>query len=437
MVRSRLIRLLVAGVLLTGAAGGSAVWWRQSRPVVPAVLEEGLEPDVAAAFAAARRQVEREPKSAAAWGRYGMVLYAHGRLAECEPVFAAAQRLDPDDPRWPYFRGLAARVERPDDAVESLREALRCSPRNATVRLRLAELLLELDRLDQAEPLFRELAFCHSASPRARLGLGQVLARRGRWREALDPLWAAADDPISRRAARTALAEAYFRLGRFDESEAERRQVAALPPDLPWPDPYVSEAGGLQAGPEQRIERASQLFERGARDDGVALIQELIRDHPESVQAHLTLGKMQLELGQAAPAEEALQQALALNRHSAEAHFLLAIARLSRGDNAGAEESLNRAVAEKPTYGLAHYHLGECRLKRGDRAGAAAAFRDALRSRPDLAAAQLALGELLLAEGKRAEALPHLQNALKLEPGNDRAKALLEQTHRSRRLPKP
>ena len=436
-MRSRLIRLLVAGALLAGTAGGVAVWWRQARPVIPAIPEEGLESDVAASLGNARRKVEQDPKSAAAWGRYGMVLYAHGYLAECRPVFAAAQRLDPSDLRWRYFRGLAERVERPDDAVAALREALQCSPRNDTVRLRLAELLLELDRLDEAEPLFRELTSCATSSARARLGLGQVLARRGQWQEALDPLRTAAADPTSGRAARTVMAEAYFRLGWLNEAEEERRRIAVLPPDLPWPDPYIAEATSLQAGLGRRIDHACWLFERGAREDGVARIQELIREHQESDQARLMLGKMQLELGQAARAEESLQTALALNRHLAEAHFLLATARLSRGDLAGAEESLNRAVAEKPTHGLAHYHLGECRLKRGDRAGAEAAFRDALRSQPDLAAAQLALGELLLADGQRAQALPHLQHALKLDPGNDRAKALLEQTHTSRRLPKP
>src|SRR5437868_4746240 len=69
-----------------------------------------------------------------------------------------AARLDPDDPKWPYARGLIALKRDPDNALPLLRQAAAGISRpdyRAVANLQLAEALLERERLDEAEVLFR------------------------------------------------------------------------------------------------------------------------------------------------------------------------------------------------------------------------------------------------------------------------------------------
>src|SRR5438128_5493330 len=102
--------LLVAAFLVL--ACGAGVVWYYIRPkpaptaTPPEVKAEGIDPSVAAAISAARQKVLDDPRSAAAWGELGKLLLAHTFEAEAEVCFEQAERLDPDDGRWPYYRGL-------------------------------------------------------------------------------------------------------------------------------------------------------------------------------------------------------------------------------------------------------------------------------------------------------------------------------------------
>src|SRR5207248_10811259 len=93
--------------VLTGA-GGTA-WWYASRPTVPdppPVPDQVTDPNVRAKVVQARDAVLSDPRSAAAWGEYGLVCRANGLAAESNVCFAQAVRLDPTDARWPYLIGL-------------------------------------------------------------------------------------------------------------------------------------------------------------------------------------------------------------------------------------------------------------------------------------------------------------------------------------------
>jgi tetratricopeptide (TPR) repeat protein len=419
--------LLLSGVLLlAGGAVGGYFAWRPRDPVVAAVPTAGLDAEVAAAVEQARAGVQARPKSAAAWGHLGMVLFAQDLYADCTGPFAEAERLDPHDARWPYFRALAVIRHRPGEGVTLLERAADMPPRTFSVRLRLAEEYLKLQRLDEADALFRDLLAERPNDPRALLGRGQILAQRGRWREALAPLKAAAENPTARRSARVALAEAHLRLGDAAAAEAERKRAAEVPADAAWPDEILAEAKPLRTGLQPRIDQALALRDAGQAEEAVALIGKVLRDHPDSDEAHLTLARLLIPRGRMQEAERELRRAVGLNPNLVEGHFLLAGMHLVRREYEAAEGGYRRTLALKPAHALAHYNLGECRRKQGDRAGAIAAFRDAVRYRPDLAAAHLELGALLLEDGKVEEAASHLDQAVRLDGKNDRARALLE-----------
>src|SRR5439155_19466770 len=96
--------------------------------------------------------VVESPRSALPWGRLGMVLVAHDRTAEANQCFAQAEQLDPREPRWPYFQGVALSLGAPEEALPKLQRAVElCGDAAEAPRRRLAELLLLQGRAEEAE----------------------------------------------------------------------------------------------------------------------------------------------------------------------------------------------------------------------------------------------------------------------------------------------
>src|SRR5437764_11240278 len=144
----------LAAALAAGAAAAGTAGWRAWRePVAPAVPEVALpgdaDPALTAALAAARQRVLGQPHSAPAWGALAKLLLANGFTREAGPCLAQAQRLDPDEPRWPYLRAYTLLAEDRDAGLPYLERAVRLCDRhdsdNTTPRLQLAEVYLERD----------------------------------------------------------------------------------------------------------------------------------------------------------------------------------------------------------------------------------------------------------------------------------------------------
>jgi tetratricopeptide (TPR) repeat protein len=418
-----LVVLVLGGILVGGYA-----YWRWSSPVIPAIATDGLDAEVVSAINEARAGVQAEPRSAAVWGRVGMVLFAHDRYGDAVGFLVQAEKLDPTDVRWPYLTGLALLSARgqPEEGIEALERAARVAPDDDGVQLRLAEEYLKGHRLDEAEPLFSALLARQPDNARALLGRGQILLQRCLWHEALNPLHKAARSPAAHRSARVALAEAFLRLGDSPSAETERRRAQDAGPDLPWPDAIVAEAKEFRTGLQARLEQSIELMSTGRLDQALATAQALVQHHPQSDEAHVTLAKVLMKMDRLDPAAIELRRAIELKPQAAEAHFLLAATSMKRADYRAAEESYRRAIEAKPTYGVAYFQLGHCLLKQGEKTKAIAAFRDAVRRWPDQAAAYLELGDLLLQEGQTSEAIGHLENAIRLDPDSERARGLLK-----------
>src|SRR5438270_5558930 len=142
----RTIVVVALVVIGAGIALLVAAWlWRSPAP--PDVDLAGVDPAIVQAIDAARAEVRAAPRSAATWGRLGMVLRAHDFAAEANACFAQAERLDASDPRWPYLHGLTVALTDRDAAIPLLQRAADRSPFNPTPRLRLAEVLLQQGRL--------------------------------------------------------------------------------------------------------------------------------------------------------------------------------------------------------------------------------------------------------------------------------------------------
>src|SRR4051812_42217033 len=100
-------------VVLGAAALGAGIWWRGGRvaPPLPNFPAE-VDPEVAEMVTAAQQEVLKQPSSSEAWGYYGKVLMAHDFRDEALFSLREAERLNPNEARWPYYQGLILLIDK-------------------------------------------------------------------------------------------------------------------------------------------------------------------------------------------------------------------------------------------------------------------------------------------------------------------------------------
>ncbi len=188
--RGRILRWILAvgilGLIIVGVVAGYA-WFNRETIVVelPEIPLDGVSPSIVEAVTRELDAVADEPESGGAWGKLGMVLYAHELILESIDCFAVAQELDPEDYRWPYMRGMVLGERDLADGLPFIRQALDLDPANLSLQLRLAEFLLDLHELEESEQIFRRVLQTAREHPRAQLGLARLAAMRGDDEEAI------------------------------------------------------------------------------------------------------------------------------------------------------------------------------------------------------------------------------------------------------------
>src|SRR5437764_2285390 len=210
---------------LVAAAGVAVAYiaWATRKVPVPEIPRPGpsafTEREVQTDVSEAARRVELEPRSAVAWGEYGIVLRAYLQHAEADRCFQVAADLDPADGRWPYLLGVHLVYADPAAAVGWLERAARGTvPAEArdTVRARLAETLLAVGRPADA---LAALGPDPTTSPRTRLDAARAAAAAGDDRAAAEFLDDLTDHPAAARQALLLRAEICRRQGRTSYAE--------------------------------------------------------------------------------------------------------------------------------------------------------------------------------------------------------------------------
>jgi tetratricopeptide (TPR) repeat protein len=421
--------VVLALAVAAAAGGGWYAWYGNRVPdrAPPEVVLDGVDPAIAGAIRKAREEVLKSPRSAAAWGELGEVLDANLFRPEAAECYAQAERLDPNEPRWPYHHGMILYADEPEAALVKLRRAAELAPEKPdAVTYRLAELLLLTGRPEEARQRYEAMLRVDPSHPLAWLGLARVALAAGDLDGAAGHAGKVVNSPFARKAACNLLAEVRHRKGDMAGAVVEQDRAAAAPPDRPWPDPFRQ---GLQerrlVGETARLVRATRLMDRHDQAAAAVELRQLVTDYPASAEGWTKLGYALLMLQDGPGAEKALAEAIRVGPAQPRPYFYLGIVLHGRGDRAGAAARFREAIAAKPDYTLAHFNLGMTLKEDGKRAEAIEAFRDALRCQPMQAPAHSNLGELLLQEGRTDEAREHLEEAVRLNPKDKRAAELL------------
>ncbi len=352
---------------------------------------EGAEPRVAARIREARAGIEREPESAAAWGRLGLVYDANGFTPEAVPCYERAGELDPSEWRWPYFAGVALLRNDRGTARRQLELAATRKPDYPPAHFYLGLLALEAGDLDGARERFRRALELDPGFVDALLGLARVAHARGAGREALGFVDEALRLAPGESAVHLHLAEIYRLL-----EQPERAAHAAL------------------------VGRSSPI---PARNDGFGTLSDPVRDEALQ-QAGVSSARLRenglrlLAAGRVAQAVAELQQAVQANPDFIDLRLDLVRALAASGAVEETVAEAERARSLDPNSAIAHARIGEALALAGRRDEGLAALERALELDPNLNEARANLGALLGEMGRVEEGIELLRAASAALPGN-------------------
>jgi tetratricopeptide (TPR) repeat protein len=316
---------------------------------VPRIADlDGLDPRLRASLDAAIARAERE-RSAAAFGALGRLYNAHHYLDQARLCYEVAQGMDPADAEWPYHLGLLA-AERGDveSAIPLLQRVVVLRPDYLPALSRLGDLLLAVDRLDEAAAAYSAAAVGAPEAPWGELGLGKVELRRGAQPLALAHLEHALDLAPSHAETRYLLATVHRDLGRKERAaELLRGLERGVRPERP-PDPLLRRVLDQRQDLQANIAAANALLAAGRASEAEALYLEVLEYDPAHYDAHYDLGVLYGRSGRYEEARAALEAAVAARPTSADARVALALAHVALGQLDPARREAARALELAP-----------------------------------------------------------------------------------------
>jgi tetratricopeptide (TPR) repeat protein len=308
------------------------------------------------------------------YSQEGQKALAEGRYSDAERAYEKLRDLDPDVAEIHANLGLIYFQEKKfDQAIPSLRHALKLNPRLPKLDTLLAMSLSELGQYHEALPGL-DKGFHGSADPAIKRMCGLQLERAYSWLR--------------------------------DDSKAVE---IALELDRLYPnDPEI-------------------LYHNGKVFGNFAFLsmQKLSKIAPESVWRHQAAAEAYESQGSYVQAIDQYRRVIALDPRRPGIHYRLGRTLLARSREASSPDDLSEASKEfqkelqlDSSNANAAYELGEIYRTSGQLNEAKETFELALKSHPDFEEAHLGLAAVLMSLGQPGGALPHLQKALVLNHDN-------------------
>ncbi len=360
---------------------------------------------------------------------------------------------DPKDRIEVYERlhGILARQDSsPDELVSEYRKVLDLEPANLWARIRLANLLADEERYEEALVEYRTLIGASVMDARAFQNLGVALLLLDRVEEALELTEGAVEarpwDPdvhvlrgeALERAKRPEDAKAAYdravdlepedaenywrrgavlqKLGRNAEAENELRRAMELDPALESAKLALArlltstgrhgealsllQPSGNEVSPGVKVGLAEVELASGRPEEALSLLEEAREDDPDNSRTLLLLGPLYAGRGRLEEARTVLERAVALGEKGPEVRRNLALVYMQSGKLPAALRELESASRDAPDDASIWFSLGNAHLRARNPGEAAAALERSLELDPNR---EEALFNLALAYEQRGE----------------------------------
>jgi tetratricopeptide (TPR) repeat protein len=385
---------------------------------VPTIDTTAMERRVEERLTTARNGVLKDLSSAAAWGRYGIVLDAHEMYDGAVKAYRTAWALDPKDFRWPYLLSRVIKFTDGDDSPEIVpfyEAAMKLRPDYAPLQVRYGDSLLRLNRVDDARKAYERAIKLQPNFWIAHRGLGQALIQAGQAEPAVEHLEKAVslkDDGVSY----AALARAYLLAGKQEQAAVAAAKSRDLKQIHTFDDPVLAEIGTVGISSATCFKRGRELIELGRYQealDNLEITSEVLKDHPLVL---LSMGACYDGMKQPEKAIEYFERSLAISDKVPDLHVKTGALLVERGRYPEAIVHFRKALAIADSAST-RAHLAAALGHTGQLKEAAAEFDRAQAAGAQLDAAfQNNWGSVLAQQGLYLQAIPHFREACRLNP---------------------
>jgi len=292
-----------------------------------------------------------------------------GTLEAAERELDCARQADPGSAEAEYLSGVVyQRWQQPERALECYQHACDKAPAELAYVLAKAEMLVAMDRHDEALTMLqaRVAYFEHSGEIRDEVGL--LLVQDARYPEAIEMLRRACILSPDDWTIREHLAMALFHGKQYAES-------ASLLSDLLG-------SGKCDHRPELVVALGECQLETGQFAEAVASFNQALAAMPDSAGVWLGLGRAELEANNPMQAEVALRKCLAIDGSSSEGNLLMGYTALRQKHFEAARASFVRASELDPSDSVSLCMVGLALNRLGRSAEAASWYQRALKVRP-------------------------------------------------------
>lgn len=401
----RLAILLALGATTLGCPGSSDTRTRAREVDLSPVLGWSVE-DLGAAEPAIVTQVEsaltrlREAVDAGEdgeqladrLGEVAMLYQLYRRTDRALEAYALASKVDPSEPRWPYYQALLLHEGGDlDDAVLALKRCLDTGTDALAPRVRLAETLMAQGNVKAAAERFEQLRNDQPESERVEVGWAEAQLALGpssdssSRAEALEALEALHRKEPDQRRIRLALGRARRAAGDLEGARPLLEQVESLSPEdrrLDLVDRWVQELAALNRSSEAAWNQGRGLMMQKLPEAALVKLQTAVEREPERPAYWTDLGSAQLQLGHTDEAEASYRKALALDADYIPALTQLGSLQQNRGQQREAIVTFDRILALDPARTSILLLKGEAHRLAGDLPAAIDSFTRVLELSP-------------------------------------------------------
>ena len=359
-----------------------------------------------------------------AYGRLGQIYHAYSLMPSARDCYTNAGVLAPKDFRWIY---LAADVDRQqgrtEDAMRRYRLVAALQPDYIAAPVRLGNLFLGLNRLEEASESFKAALEIDRNNPAAHYGLGEIALSGRNYSEAIQHFDQVLEQVPSANRVHYSLAMAYRGLGDVERAKAHLALQGTV--GVRVSDPLVDGLQELIEGERVHLARGKLAFEAKRYAEAAEEFRKAVVAKPNSATARINLGAALSQLGDRIGAIDQIEQALSIEPGKLNAHYNLAILLAGQDLHERAITHLQSALKLEPNDSSVRYFLGRELVKVGRPEEALAEFSRVVQADPNNEDALLEQVKLLHRKGEFKQALDILEKAHARYPQNGRTEIIL------------
>lgn len=341
---------------------------------------------------------------------------AHHIYPPAEPCYRNAERLDPQNFRWPHLLGyLGQQTTQHDLAVQAFQRSRSLEPEYEASRVRLAETYIGLNQPDKAEALLGVPFDERGVKAAVLFSRGRIaLARRdfdaavGYFEQAL-----AAQPDASR--IHSPLAMAYRGKGDVEKAREHLARYGDGKPNIV--DPVVDGLDELLTGKRTQLHRGLVAVQTGQYEAAIDAFAGALEGDPDNVDLRVSLARSLYLAGRHAEGRQQLAEALRRDPAHPLSNFLMGVLLAADNDNDAAIARFETALANDPEHAGAQHYLADTLVREGRYAEAVPHYSVAIRQVPkDLPARVMEAVSLLYSGGPQTEAAKRLESLYSEQP---------------------